>query len=154
MTCREARQLRPPCGRLRPLLTYALPVVSVQTLLELARAYMALVDPSGARAVLEQAHNILRRGPTSAPCAAAVAQLRDPGRPDHRGRAGRCLLADGGRTAAGAVAADPPAVPEIAERLYVSRHTVKSQVGRSIASSVPPRARRRSTDQAEIGMRR
>jgi LuxR family transcriptional regulator, maltose regulon positive regulatory protein len=45
--------------RLRPLLTYALPVVSVQALLALARAYIALTDPNGARAVLRQARDIL-----------------------------------------------------------------------------------------------
>jgi tetratricopeptide (TPR) repeat protein len=45
---------------LRPLLTHALPVVSVQALLELARAYIALGDPDGAHAVLRQADDIFR----------------------------------------------------------------------------------------------
>jgi hypothetical protein len=44
-------------------LTYPLPVVSVQALLELARAYLALDDPGGARAVLRQANDILQRRP-------------------------------------------------------------------------------------------
>ncbi|HET6752929.1 MAG TPA: hypothetical protein VFH23_03130 [Jiangellaceae bacterium] len=43
-----ARQYVKRAARLRPLLTYALPVVSVQALLELARAYLAVVDPAGA----------------------------------------------------------------------------------------------------------
>src|SRR5262249_37669205 len=51
----EARHFVRRAATLRPLLTYALPVVSVQTLVELAHAYLALTDPSGALAVLEQA---------------------------------------------------------------------------------------------------
>ena len=47
----------------RPLLTYALPVVSVQALLELARAYLALTDPDGARANLRQVSDILQQRP-------------------------------------------------------------------------------------------
>lgn len=54
----EARVQVQRAARLRPLLTYALPVVSLQTLVELARAYLALVDPAGARAVVEQARAI------------------------------------------------------------------------------------------------
>ena len=61
----EARSQARRAARLRPLLTYALPVVSVQALVELARAYLALVDPSGARAVLDQARSILNNAPTS-----------------------------------------------------------------------------------------
>ena len=44
-----ARQYVARAARLRPLLTYALPVVSAQALLELARAYLALGDSSGAQ---------------------------------------------------------------------------------------------------------
>ncbi len=57
----SAHQYVKRAAQLRPLLTYALPVVSVQALLELARAYLAVVDPAGARAALEQAQEILQR---------------------------------------------------------------------------------------------
>jgi LuxR family transcriptional regulator, maltose regulon positive regulatory protein len=50
-------------ARLRPLLTCALPIVSVQALLELARAYIALTDPDGARAVVRQVGDILQPRP-------------------------------------------------------------------------------------------
>jgi LuxR family maltose regulon positive regulatory protein len=49
--------------RLRPLLTYALPMVSIQALLEMAHAYITLTDPAGAAAVLTQAHDILQPRP-------------------------------------------------------------------------------------------
>ena len=63
---REIPQARLYLGRavrLRPLLTYALPAVSVQTLLELARCYIALGDPGGAAAVLRQAREIIQQRP-------------------------------------------------------------------------------------------
>ncbi len=71
----EARMQARRAARLRPLLTYALPVVSVQALVELARAYLALVDPSGARAVLEQARGILQQRPDLGTLATATWQL-------------------------------------------------------------------------------
>ena len=54
----KARDLVRRAARLRTLLTYALPIVSVQALLELARAYIALADPGGAQAVLGQIGDI------------------------------------------------------------------------------------------------
>ena len=48
-------------ARLRPLLTYALPVVSVQALLEMTRCHITLADPGGAAAVLAQVHDILQQ---------------------------------------------------------------------------------------------
>src|SRR6266542_6447286 len=50
-------------ARLRPLLTYALPVVSVQALLEMARCYITLADPGGAATVLTQVRDILQQRP-------------------------------------------------------------------------------------------
>ena len=50
---REARRYVQRAASLRPLLTYVLPVVSVQALLELAHAYAGLTDPSGALAALD-----------------------------------------------------------------------------------------------------
>ena len=49
--------------RLRPMLTYALPGVSTQTLLEMARSYLALADAGGAAAVLAQAQDIIKQRP-------------------------------------------------------------------------------------------
>lgn len=112
--------------RLRPLLTYALPVVSIQTLLEMARVYVVLADPTGARTVLRQAHDILQQRPDLGGLGTQVEQLRE--RLD--------ATADGPTGASSLSAAELRAVPllathltlkEIGERLYVSRSTVKSQ---------------------------
>jgi LuxR family transcriptional regulator, maltose regulon positive regulatory protein len=113
-------------ARLRPLLTYALPVVSVETLAEMARTYIALADPAGARAVLRQARDILQQRPDLGPLGPQVEQLR--------AQLDSSASAPGG--ASSLTAAELRLLPllathlnlrEIADRLYVSRNTVKSQ---------------------------
>ena len=59
----RAREYVARAARLRPLLSSALPVVSAQTLLELARCYISLGDIGGARTVLRQAHDIFNQRP-------------------------------------------------------------------------------------------
>jgi LuxR family transcriptional regulator, maltose regulon positive regulatory protein len=122
-----ARQYVKRAARLRPLLTYALPVVSVQALLELARAYLALVDPAGASAVLEQAQSILQQRPDLGILPAAAAQLQS-----RLGQITGAALGASSLTAAELrlVPLLPThlSFPEIGARLFVSRHTVKTQV--------------------------
>ena len=59
----RAREYVARAARLRPLLSSALPVVSAQTLLELARCYISLADIGGARTVLRQAQDIFGQRP-------------------------------------------------------------------------------------------
>jgi LuxR family transcriptional regulator, maltose regulon positive regulatory protein len=125
---RQARQLVQRAARLRPLLTYALPVVSLQTLIELARTYLALVDPSGALAVLEQAQDIIRRRPDLGTLPVAVERLQ--------ARVDQITVAAAIGTSSLTTAElrlmpllpTHLSLPQIAERLYVSPHTVKAQV--------------------------
>jgi LuxR family transcriptional regulator, maltose regulon positive regulatory protein len=122
----EGRYLVTLAARLRPLLSYALPVVSVQTLLEMAQAYLALADPGGARAVLRQADDIFQQRPDLGTLPQRAAELRasvDTMRSD----------ALGASSLTTAELRLLPLLPthlsfrEIGERLYVSRHTVKTQ---------------------------
>jgi LuxR family maltose regulon positive regulatory protein len=125
----EAREQARRAARLRPLLTYALPVVSLQALLELARAYLALVDPEGARATLEQARWILQQRPDLGNLSTAVRTLDE--------RVAQITQA----TPVGASALTAAELrlvpllsthltyPEIGERLFISRHTVKTHAG-------------------------
>ena len=111
---------------LRPLLTHALPVVSVQALLELARAYIALGDPDGAHAVLRQVDDIVQQRPNLGVLPAQATLLRTQ-------------LTRMRRTGHGATSLSAaelrllPLLPsylsfrEIGQRLFVSQHTVKSQ---------------------------
>jgi LuxR family maltose regulon positive regulatory protein len=121
----QAREYVGRAARLRPLLTYALPVVSAQALLELARAYVALTDPDGARAVLRQLEDILWHRPGLGLLATKAEVLR--ANLNTMGRAG-----PGASSLTTAELRILPLLqthltfPEISTRLHLSRHTVKS----------------------------
>jgi LuxR family maltose regulon positive regulatory protein len=72
----DARATLANAQLLRPILTHALAWVSVRCLLELARAYLAMSDADGAKAVLSQAEDVLRKRPNLGPVVADVRELR------------------------------------------------------------------------------
>ena len=113
-------------ARLRPLLTYALPVVSVQALLELTRSYIALADPGGAAAVLRQVHDILQQRPDLGVLPEQAEELQS--------RLAKIkAVAVGASSLTAAELRLLPLLPthlsfrEIGERLYLSTNTVKTQ---------------------------
>jgi LuxR family maltose regulon positive regulatory protein len=121
----SARDLLAIAQRRLPQLTYALPVPSVQTRLELARAYLTLADPAGARTMLREIDAIRRRRPALGSLPAQAADVQ-------------AMVSTAGREAPGAsalTAAELNVLPllmthltfrEIGERVYLSHHTVKS----------------------------
>ncbi|WP_344092614.1 LuxR C-terminal-related transcriptional regulator [Microbacterium deminutum] len=122
-----ARRLSRRAAQLRPLLTYALPVVAVQTLVELARAYLGFADQDGAAAALDQATRILHERPDLGTLPRTVASLQ--------ARVGEIRETTIG--ASSLTAAELRLVPllpthlsmrEIGERLHISRNTVKSEL--------------------------
>jgi LuxR family maltose regulon positive regulatory protein len=122
----RAREHLGHAARLRPQLTYAMPSFAVQTLLELARGYLALADAAGARVVLREADAILRLRPDLGSLPREAAELRSTLDSLHVGSVGPSSL----------TTAELRLVPllsthlsfrEIGDRLYVSRHTVKTQ---------------------------
>ena len=122
----QARESLGQAARLRPQLTYAVPFLAVQTLVELARAYLALADPAGARVVLREASAILRLRPDLGSLPREADELSSTIDTLRVGSVGASSL----------TAAELRLVPllsthlsfrEIGERLYVSRHTVKTQ---------------------------
>jgi LuxR family maltose regulon positive regulatory protein len=143
-----AREHLAQAARLRPLLTYAIPSLAVQTLLELARAYLAVDDAAGARAVLRDARDILQLRPDLGILPEQVEQL------------GSKLGTIPGPTvgASSLTTAElrllPLLVthlsfPEIGQQLYVSRHTVKTQaisVYRKLGASSRSQAIRRASE--------
>ena len=123
----RARQALAAAHRLRPMLTHAIPWFSVQVLLELSAAHLELGDPRGATTLYHEATAIIRRRPRLGMLAARADAIRDhiPATAD----------ASSG-WAATLTAAELRLLPlltthlsfrEIAERLFVSRNTVKTQ---------------------------
>jgi LuxR family maltose regulon positive regulatory protein len=122
----RAREHLAEAVRLRPLLTSAMPHRSVQTLLELARAYLALEDVAGARAVLRQAGEIISQRPGLGVLPGQAAELT----------ATLDRIGQGTVGASSLTAAELRLLPllsthltllEIGDRLYLSRNTVKTQ---------------------------
>jgi len=121
----SAHELLTKAQRRLPQLTYALPFPSVQTRLELARAYLTLADQAGARTMLREIDAILRRRPGLGTLPEQAAELYS-------------TVSTAGRDAPGAsalTAAELHVLPlltthltfkEIGARLYLSPHTVKS----------------------------
>jgi LuxR family maltose regulon positive regulatory protein len=110
---------------LRPLLTSSMPHRSVQTLLELAQAYLALDDVAGARAVLRQADEIIRQRPDLGVLPGQAAELRAA-----LDRVGQGTLGASSLTAAELrllpLLSTHLSLLEIGERLHLSRNTVKT----------------------------
>jgi LuxR family transcriptional regulator, maltose regulon positive regulatory protein len=121
----RAKQYLARAARLRPLLTSAMPHRSVQTLLELARAYQGLDDVAGARVLVRQARDILRQRPALGILAGQVEELRS-----------QLAMVGGGTVGVSSLTtAELRLLPllsthlsfrEIGQRLHLSRHTVKT----------------------------
>jgi LuxR family transcriptional regulator, maltose regulon positive regulatory protein len=114
--------------RLRPELTYALPHFAVQARIELTRVHLALADLNGARTLMREIDELLRRRPGLGTLVGEAQVLRDR------------LASERGASAPGASALTAAELrllpllsthlsfPQIAAELFVSRNTIKSQV--------------------------
>jgi LuxR family transcriptional regulator, maltose regulon positive regulatory protein len=123
----SARKLLVRAMRMRPQLSHAIPWFAVQTRVELARAHLALADVEGARTLLREAEDVFQHRPDLGTLRQQAQELRGQ-------MANVAGLNDG--WASTLTAAELRLLPlltthlsfrEIAERLYVSRNTVKSQ---------------------------
>jgi LuxR family transcriptional regulator, maltose regulon positive regulatory protein len=113
-------------AHLRPLLTSAMPHRAVQTLLELARAHLALTDVAGATILLREVRYILQQRPHLGSLPVQADQLQSK----------LDSLRETTASPATLTTAELRLLPllsthltfrEIGERLYLSPHTVKSQ---------------------------
>ena len=112
---------------LRPLLTYALPHLAVQARIELARVHLALADQAGARTLMREVDDLLRRRPGLGTLAGEAQALRAQ------------LSKERGSSVPGVSALTAAELrllpllsthlsfPEIGEELFLSRHTIKSE---------------------------
>jgi LuxR family maltose regulon positive regulatory protein len=136
--------------RLRPVLTYAVPHLAVQARIELIRVYLALADLAGARTLMREIEQLLRRRPSLGTLTDQAEALRAQ------------LSRKRGTTAAGASSLTAAELrllplltthltfPEIGEELFLSLPTIKTQassiyrkLGASTRSQAVARARER-----------
>jgi LuxR family maltose regulon positive regulatory protein len=114
-------------SRLRPLLTYMLPAVSVQALLEMTRCYIKLADRAGAAAVLTQAHGILQQRPDLGILPGEADRLQARLATVAARAAGPSALTAAELRLLPLLSTHLP-VSEIAAELFLSPHTVKSEM--------------------------
>ena len=122
---RRAKDMLVRAQLLRPFAGHATPWLSVFALLELARAYLAISDPGGAQLALREAEAIVRQRP-------ALGVLTDELIEVRRRMAGAAQSLAGSSTLTAAELRVLPLLQtylsfaEIADRLQVSRNTVKT----------------------------
>ncbi len=138
--------------RLRSLLTYTQPHLAVQTRIELIRAHTALADASGARTLLREVDEVLKLRPglgilvgEAEALRARLAQVR-----------GSAVPGASALTAAELrllpLMSTHLSAPEIAAELYLSPHTIKSQL-RSIYRKLDALTRNQAVTRArELGL--
>jgi LuxR family maltose regulon positive regulatory protein len=144
----SVRQELVSAQRLRPLLTYVLPHLAVQTRIELARVHLALADLAGARTLMRELDELLRRRPGLGTLVGQAQALRAQVTQE-RGSAvpGASALTD----------AELRLLPlltthltfsEVGQELFISLHTVKTEahaiyrkLGASTRSQAVTRAR-------------
>lgn len=148
-----ARRLLAQATTIRPLLTTATPGLSAQTLLEIATAHSEMSDVAGTRVVLREASDILAKRPDLGVLIRQYDEVKS--------RLDTMATSAVGATALTAAElrvlpwlATYLSFPEIGERLYVSRHTVKTQamsIYRKLDASSRSEAVRRASDLGLLG---
>ena len=124
---RAAREALVRAQRLRPLLTYAMPQMAVQARIELTRVHLALTDIAGARTLMREIDELLRRrsGLGNLADEAQVLRVRLSEERDASTPGASSLTAAELRLLP--LLTTHMSFPEIAEELSLSHHTVKSQ---------------------------
>ena len=138
--------------RLRPLMTYAHPHWAVQLRIALIRVYLALNDLAGARTIMREIDEILKRRPDLGTLVGEADALRAR------------LATERGRSVPGASAVTAAelrllpllsthlSAPEIAAELFLSLHTIKAQM-RSIYRKLEVTSRNQAVTRArELGL--
>jgi LuxR family transcriptional regulator, maltose regulon positive regulatory protein len=122
-----AREELVSAQRLRHLLTYALPTLAVQARIELARVYLALADLTGARTLLREIDELLRRRPGLGALVGEAQALRVQVAEERGSPSCGASSLTAAELRVLPLLATHLSFPEIGGELFVSRHTVKSQ---------------------------
>ena len=122
-----ARQDLVGAQRVRPMLTRSLSWLAVQTSIELAQAHLALEDGDGARTLCLEAEDVLQRTPDVGTLGARVAELRTELAEFNAPPSGWASTLTSAELRLLPLLTTHLSFREIAERLLVSRNTVKTQ---------------------------
>jgi LuxR family transcriptional regulator, maltose regulon positive regulatory protein len=113
--------------RLRPSLTYAVPHLAVQVRIELARCHLALFDIAAARILHQEVTSILARRPGLGTLTTQAADLEAELARDHSSAAPGASALTTAELRLLPMLSTHLSMPEIAEELFLSRNTIKSQ---------------------------
>ncbi len=122
-----ARQQLVSAQRLRPLLTYALPYFAVQARIELSRVHFALADLAGARTLMREVDELLRRRPDLGTLAGQAQALRVRLSKERGPSASGASALTGAELRLLPLLSTHLSMPEIAGELFLSPNTIKSQ---------------------------
>ena len=113
--------------RLRHLLTYALPYFAVQARIELIRVHLALADLAGARTLMREVDELLRRRPGLGTLVGQAPALRARLSKERGPSAPGASALTGAELRLLPLLSTHLSFPEIATQMFLSRNTVKSQ---------------------------
>jgi LuxR family transcriptional regulator, maltose regulon positive regulatory protein len=122
-----ARQEAVRAQRMRPLLSYATPHVAVQARIELTRVHLVLADMAGARTLMHEIDELLKRRPDLGTLVGEARALRSQLSAEHPPSVPGASSLTGAELRVLPMLATHLSFPEIAADLYLSPHTVKSQ---------------------------
>jgi LuxR family maltose regulon positive regulatory protein len=123
----DARAAIAAAHRLRPLLGHGIPWLTMQVGIELACAHLALAEPGPARTVLAEAEQVCRLRPQLGVLVDRVRELHERLEATSGPDGAWAMTLTGAELRLLPYLATHLNFPEIGERLFVSRNTVKSQ---------------------------
>jgi len=138
--------------RLRHLLTYALPYFAVQARMELIRVHLTLADLAGARTLMREVDELLRRRPGLGTLAAEAQALRAQLSKERGPSASGSSSLTGAELRLLPMLSTHLSFPEIAGEMFLSPHTIKSEA-KSLYRKLGASTRSQAVTQArELGL--
>jgi LuxR family maltose regulon positive regulatory protein len=123
----DARAALVRAHRLRPLLDYGIPWLTIQVGLELTRAHLALAEVAAARTILSETERVLELRPKMGSLVEDARELHDKLAATSEPAGAWAMSLTGAELRLLPYLATHLTVPEIATRLFVSRNTVKTE---------------------------
>ncbi len=123
----DARAALAGAHRLRPLLDYGLPWLTIEVGLELVRAHLALAEPGPARTVFAETEQVLERRPKMGSLVDDARELRELVAATAGPDGAWAMSLTGAELRLLPYLATHLTFPGIASRLFISRNTVKSE---------------------------